>query len=56
MSAGIVFIGTAALSLHPRGFAFINVALVTLWLFFAWRIGRQYREIVASGRPPVTEG
>jgi AAA family ATP:ADP antiporter len=53
LSAAIVFIGTA-FSLHPRGFALVNLILVAAWLAMAWRIGRAYRDLAASGRPPMT--
>ncbi len=50
LSAGIVFVGTAVFALHPRGFAAINAVMVLMWLGLAWRIGREYRELAASGR------
>jgi hypothetical protein len=41
-------------TLLPRGFAAINAVLVLAWLVMAWRIGQQYKELAASGKPPVT--
>jgi AAA family ATP:ADP antiporter len=54
LSAGLVFVGTAVFALHPRGFALINAGLVVIWLVLAWKIGREYRDLAASGRAPVT--
>jgi AAA family ATP:ADP antiporter len=54
LSAGIVFVGTTMLALKPQGFAIINAAMVIVWLILAWRIGREYRELAASGSAPVT--
>jgi AAA family ATP:ADP antiporter len=53
-SAGIVFVGTTFLALHPRGFALINIVMVLIWLSLAWRIGQQYKALTISGQPPVT--
>ena len=50
----LVFVGTAVFALRPRGFAFINAGLVVIWLVLAWKIGREYRDLAASGRAPVT--
>ena len=52
LSALLVFVGTAFLGLHPRGFAAINVGLVVLWFLFAWRVGRGYATLTASGTVP----
>ncbi len=54
LSALLVFVGTTYLALSPRGFALANVGLAVIWLFLAILIGRQYRELVATGRPPGT--
>ena len=54
VSALIVFLGSSVFMIHPRGFAAINAVLVVAWLFLAWRVGQQYKELTASGRPPVT--
>ena len=54
VSAVIVFVGTTVFTLHPRGFAFINVLLVCAWLYLAIRVGREYRALSASGQPPAT--
>src|SRR5262245_48960815 len=53
-AAAVVFAGTSWLGLSPRGFALVNAAFVVVWLALAWLIGRQYRELSASGRPPET--
>jgi AAA family ATP:ADP antiporter len=48
LSAVLVFVGTSILSLHPRGFAAINATIVAIWLFLAWRVGRQYARLTAE--------
>jgi AAA family ATP:ADP antiporter len=53
-AAGVVFVGTTWLSLGPRGFALLNGLFVAVWLVLAWRIGRSYVELSATGQPPVT--
>lgn len=54
LSAVLVFGATTWLGLHPRGFAAINFLLVGVWLVLACRIGREYRALAASGRPPAS--
>lgn len=54
LSAALVFGGTTWFSLHPRGFAVVNLVLVVCWLVLAWFVGREYRELTATGRPPAT--
>jgi AAA family ATP:ADP antiporter len=54
VSAAIVFVCTSVFSLHPRGFALINLLMVVAWLLMARRIGREYGAISASGQPPMT--
>jgi AAA family ATP:ADP antiporter len=53
-AAGVVFVGITFLRLAPRGFAVANALFVLAWLLLAWRIGRAYRDLSASGRPPAT--
>jgi AAA family ATP:ADP antiporter len=48
LSAALVFVGTSILSLHPRGFAAVNAAIVAVWLFLAWQVGRQYAQLTAQ--------
>jgi ATP:ADP antiporter, AAA family len=48
LSAALVFVGTSVLSLHPRGFAAVNAAIVAAWLFLAWQVGRQYAQLTAQ--------
>ena len=50
-AAMLVFVGTTWLALGPRGFALANVILVVIWLVLAIRIGRRYRELVATASP-----
>jgi ATP:ADP antiporter, AAA family len=48
LSAALVFVGTAIFTLHPRGFAAVNALIVAVWLFLAWRVGRQYAQLTAE--------
>jgi AAA family ATP:ADP antiporter len=48
LSAALVFVGTSILSLHPRGFAAVNAAIVAVWLLLAWQVGRQYAQLTAQ--------
>lgn len=48
-------IGTTLLALRPDHFAFVNIALVGVWIVLAVLIGRNYRRLVASGRPPCVQ-
>jgi len=45
VSAGLVFVGTEWLTLGPRGFAGVNVALVAVWLGLAFMLLRSYRAL-----------
>jgi ATP:ADP antiporter, AAA family len=48
LSALLVFVGTAVLTLHPRGFAAINAVLVLILLFLAWDVGQSYKQRTAT--------
>ena len=52
LSALVVFVGTALISLPTRGFAAFNFVLVLIWFTLALLIGRHYKQLVESGRPP----
>ena len=52
LSAGTVFLGSSLLALSAATFALFNLALVLVFLGIAYAIGRAYRELVASGKPP----
>jgi len=54
LSAGLVFAGTTWLSMSIAHFAMVNIALGIVMLTLAWHIGARYRDLVKSGRPPVT--
>ena len=54
LSALLVFAGTAAVALSPRGFAAVNAVLVLIWLALAWRVGRKYEGLTES--PPAAAG
>ena len=55
LAAGVVFVGTTFLTMQTRHFAVVNVVLVLVWIVLAVLIGREYRRLVASGRPPCVE-
>ncbi len=52
LSALLVFVGTTYLAMRAGHFAAFNIALVLVWLVLAVLIGRDYKRLVASGRPP----
>src|SRR5262245_12171931 len=54
LSALVVFAGTSVWALPPRGFAAMNAVLVVIWLGLAWRVGRSYTQLAATGQPPPT--
>lgn len=54
LSAVVVFVGTTWLSMQTSHFALLNLVLVAAWLVIAWRIGTRYRNLVRTGRPPLT--
>jgi AAA family ATP:ADP antiporter len=53
LSAALVFVGTSVLVVSPRGFAVLNVLLVSVWLVLAWRVGRTYQALSAVERAPA---
>jgi AAA family ATP:ADP antiporter len=53
-AAAVVFAGTTWVPLSTRAFAAVNALFVLLWLGLAWQIGRIYRNLSVSGRPPET--
>ena len=53
LAALTVFIIANFLGTNIRFFALLNIGLVLIWLAVAYRIGREYRELVRTGRPPV---
>jgi hypothetical protein len=53
LAALTVFVSVTFLGTNIRFFAVLNIALVLIWLAVAYRIGREYRELVRTGRPPV---
>ncbi len=53
LSAALVFVGTAILTLGPRQFAFINGIIVIAWLVIAWRVGRRYASRSEAVQRPV---
>jgi AAA family ATP:ADP antiporter len=55
LSAGLVFAGTRWLSFGSRQFALVNVALIGVWLFLAFLIGRQFDRLSVR-RPRESRG
>ncbi len=53
LAALTVFVVATFLGTSIRAFALLNIGLVLVWLAVAYRIGREYRELVRTGRPPV---
>jgi AAA family ATP:ADP antiporter len=48
-----VFVVVGLLSIGTTGFALINVGLAVVFLAVAIAVGRSYKELVASGKPPM---
>jgi AAA family ATP:ADP antiporter len=55
LSAALVFVGTAVLTLQPRGFAAVNAVIVVVWIVLAWRVGREYKRLTQSGQAPAMQ-
>jgi AAA family ATP:ADP antiporter len=53
LSAVLVFVGTAVLTLRPRQFALVNAIIVGAWLVIAWQVGRQYTVRSEAGKRPA---
>jgi AAA family ATP:ADP antiporter len=53
LAALTVFVVVNLLGTNIRFFALLNIGLVLAWLVVAYRIGREYKELVRTGRPPV---
>jgi len=56
LSAALVFIGTAVLTLRPRQFALVNAIIVIAWLAIAWQVGRQYTVRSEASKRPAPVG
>jgi len=48
-SAGLVYLGTTALTLSVQAFAAVNVVLVGVWIVLALAIGREHRKRTTTG-------
>jgi AAA family ATP:ADP antiporter len=48
LSAALVFVGTTWLAFQTQHFAIFNLALVVVWLFLAFLIGKEYVRLVAA--------
>ena len=53
LAALTVFVVVTFLGSNIRFFALVNIGLVLVWLAVAYRIGREYKALVRTGRPPV---
>ncbi len=53
LAALTVFVVVNFLGTNIRFFALVNIVLVLVWSAVAYRIGREYKELVRTGRPPV---
>jgi ATP:ADP antiporter, AAA family len=51
LAAGIVYLGTQVVELGPIGFARVNLVLVALWLFIAWRMLREHDRLAEASAP-----
>jgi AAA family ATP:ADP antiporter len=50
-SAILVYVGTTWLSFHTQHFALFNMAMVIVWIFLAFHIGKENRRLISeSGR------
>ena len=48
LSAALVFAGTTWLGLGVRGFAFVNLAIIVVWLVIAIRLVQRYRSLASQ--------
>jgi len=53
LAALTVFTVVNFLGTNIQAFALLNILLVLIWLAVAYRVGREYKELVRTGRPPV---
>ena len=53
LAALTVFVVVTFTGTSIRAFALLNTLLVLVWLAVAYRVGREYKELVRTGRPPV---
>lgn len=51
VSSVMVLIVVRWLELSARGFAFVNLALIAIWLFLAWHLSRENRRLTAQSEP-----
>jgi ATP:ADP antiporter, AAA family len=51
LSSVVVLIVVRWLALSARGFAFVNLALVAIWLFLAWSLSRENRRLTEKSEP-----
>ena len=52
LQAVVVFLGTAVFALSTAGFALINMGFAVVWLFLAYKIGKEYKRLVSTGETP----
>lgn len=56
LSAGLVFVGVTWLSLNLQHFAAVCLALVAIWLFIAFWVGKENRQLVALKETETSQG
>lgn len=56
LQAGLVFVGLQLLGLANRHFAFVNLALIVVWLGLTWRLVRANADRAAALDPPGNGG
>ena len=52
LQAVVVFLGTAVFALSTAGFALINMSIAVVWLFLAYKIGKEYKRLVNTDETP----
>ena len=52
LAAGVVFVGTHFIHRGVAGFARLNMILIVLAMFVAWRLLSEYRRLAAASAPP----
>jgi ATP:ADP antiporter, AAA family len=51
LSSVVVLIVVRWLALSAQGFAFVNLALIAIWLFLAWNLSRENRRLTEKSEP-----
>jgi hypothetical protein len=51
LSSVLVFVAIRWLAMSVRGFAFVNIAIVLLWILMAAQLARENRRLTAQAEP-----